>query len=106
MLKTDIHPLARGRGWQSFPGFEIVPDLTEDPRITDRGAADHDAVDTKPGLVFRGFLRTVNIAIAKDRDIDPGVVLHPRDKGPIGLTLVQLASGAAVDRQSLDTGVL
>src|SRR5579863_6480584 len=106
MPETDFHPFAGGRRRQTFPGIQIMPGLAEDPGITDRRAADHDAVDPKAVLVIRGFFGTVDIAIAEDRDLDPGVVFYPAYEGPVRFSFVKLTSGTAVNGQGLNAGIL
>ena len=106
VLKADRYPFFSRRRRQMFAGIEIMPDLAEDPGIADRGAADHDAVDAKTVPVLRGFFGAVDVAVAKDRDMDAGIFLYPADKGPVRLALVELAPGSAMDRQGPDARVL
>src|SRR5580658_1913568 len=83
-----------------------MPDLAEYPGVADRRATDHDAVDAKTFPVIRGFFRAVDIAVAKDGNMEAGIVFYPPDKGPIRLALVKLAAGTAVDGQGLNARVL
>src|SRR5579872_5184622 len=98
--------LADRRWGKIFTGIEIIFDLIEDPRITDGGPADHDPVDTIPVAVRAGFLGGFDIAVAKDGDSDARVFLYPGNEGPVGLPLVELGAGTAMDGQSRNTGVL
>ena len=57
-------------------------------------------------LYSQGFFGRVDIAIAKDGDVDTGILFYPGDQGPVGLAFIKLGAGAAVDGQGLDAHVL
>ena len=53
-----------------------------------------------------GFLRGGNIAVADDRNMDAGIVLHLSDEAPVSFARIHLATGSAVDGERLDSAIL
>src|SRR6202022_4696192 len=93
--RTDIFELLRQR-WRGFgdSGFDAAPDLTGQPRLALRAAADHDRVGARHFKRGHGFLERCDIAVDDERNADR--ILDSAHRGPIGVTLVELATRAAV----------
>ena len=69
-------------------------------------AAHHDPVHAVAVEHLLRALRGIDVAVADDGNVHPGIVLDFADEGPVGLALVHLAAGAAVDGEGLDAHVL
>jgi len=80
--------------------------LLEYPGVAYGAASYQDAVDTMATVVFHGLGSGDDVAVAKDGDVDAGVVFHLPDGLPIGGAAVHLGFGAAMDGKGGDTGVL
>src|SRR4051812_4735111 len=80
--------------------------FTEDPWITNGGTANHDTIYAIAGFIFKRLLRTINIAVSKNWNVNAWVVLHLGDQSPVCLSLIQLASCTAMYRQRLYANIL
>ena len=47
-----------------------------------------------------------DVSVADDRDVDMRILLHGADECPVGLPLIHLAAGAAMNGERLDAAVL
>ncbi len=78
----------------------------KDPRLPERCAADHHAVNA---IFFNGFARIVDgadVAVSDDRDADARVAFHAADERPVGLAGIHLRARAPVDGEGFDAAVL
>src|SRR5690349_3703211 len=60
------------RGLSVRAGFEVLPDLAEDPRIRTGGAADHDSVATRLADHANGIFGSENVAVTDHRNFYRG----------------------------------
>ena len=81
-------------------------DVPEDPGIADGATADHDAIHPVLIAVGFGFFRTIDVAIAKNGDLDVRVLFDFLDVGPISGAFVLLFACPAGDDQCFDARVL
>src|SRR5438045_1292171 len=84
-----------GRPGQALPSADIVRDLAEDPRVTERAPPDHHPVAAGFGQHPRRVLGRFHVAVAEHRDIDR--FLDPPDLRPIRLTRETLLRSAGMD---------
>jgi hypothetical protein len=89
----------RGHG-QFLAGFCVVLDLVKNPRITNRRAANHNAVHAISFLVLNRLFHRINITIAKNRHGDARVIFHAGNVRPIGFPFVELCARTSVNRQA------
>ena len=80
--------------------------LLEHPGVADGAAADEYAVDAVSLPCLHGLLGGDDVAVAEDGDVHAGVVLHLADEGPVGVALIHLGLGAAMDAEGCDAHVL
>ncbi len=88
----------------ALAGTPPVHDLAEQPRLAVSPATDHQAV--RPGLLERPRAVLDGADVAVDDHRDGHGVLDPAHEGPIGLPLVHLVAGAAVDGNHPDPKIL
>ena len=74
--------------------------------MAERCPAHHNAVHAVTVEILFGFLGGIDVAVADDGNGHTGIVLHLPYEGPVGLALVHLLTGAAVDGQGLDACIL
>ena len=106
MALGEGHPFADPERGKFFAGVEEMPDFPEDPGMAEGGAADHDPVHPVALESLAGPGGRVDVAVADDGDVHPGIGLDRPDEGPVRLALVHLAAGPAVDGEGGDAGVL
>jgi len=76
-----------------------MPDLPEYPWSSECSPSDHDSVNA---VIVEHHLcpfRSVDITVANNGNLNPGVLLYLADEGPVGLATVKLCPCAAVNRQ-------
>jgi len=83
-----------------------VFDFAEDPRVTDGGAADHDAVYFVFGTPGGSLFDAVDVPVAKDGDCDARIPFDFADEGPVGVTFIHLGPCATMDGEGFDTDIL
>ena len=106
MSARSLDPFGQCGRRKVLAGLNEVLHLSEEPRMTDRGAAHHNAVHSVAFLHGHGLFRTVHIAVPKNGNVHSRVVLHFTDQGPVRFALVHLLPRSAVDAQSLNTHIL
>ncbi len=97
MLAYHSHAFINRRWLQHFTRFKIMFNLPEYPWITDRRAANHNAIHTVTVFIFHCLLRAVNIAITENRNGNARVIFHFPDQGPVSLSFVHLHARAAMN---------
>ena len=100
------HAVFHAHGWKLLAGVQEVPDFGEDPGMAKAGTAHHDAVYAVALKSFLRFLCTVDVSITYYRYVHAGVLFHGTDEGPVGLALVHLAAGAAMDGEGGNAHIL
>ena len=94
------------RQWGCTRIVEIITDFLEYPRSAEGGSANHHGIHAIAIEGKLGFLRSGDVTIADDRDVDARIVLHLSDEAPVCLARVHLASGSAMDGKGLDATIL
>src|SRR5258708_12583231 len=100
---ADSHPFLHRRRRQPFSGSDIMPDLPEDPGVPDGCAPDHDPIHPITILVFQRLLRTIDIPVAEDGNMDPGIILHLPNHRPLPFSLLQLPTTPPIARHPPNT---
>ena len=85
-------------------GGDILRHLAENPRVGSGGAADHHGVAAGNAYDALGIFWRIDVAVADDGDAYG--LLDGGDEVPVGTAAVALGSGARVDGDPLDSGVL
>src|SRR5258708_26667605 len=99
--RADMVELLRQRGWRfGYAGFKAAPDLTGQPGLALRAAADHDPVGAGHFKCGHSLLERGDIAVDDEWNSDR--ILDRAHRAPIGLALVELATRAAMHRDHLD----
>ena len=106
MLPGERHLFGHRRLRHRFAVLHIIFYLPEDPGVAEARAAYHDAVDPVGLESPQGGGAVGDVAVADDRDVHAGVVLHLADQRPVRGALVHLAARAPVDRERLYARVL
>src|SRR5437660_597614 len=80
MLADYIDSFFQRRCFQMTSCLQEVFDLLKYPGITNGCTANHDPVHTVPVFIFQCFFGTVNITIAKHRDMNTRIVFYTTDQ--------------------------
>ena len=80
--------------------------FAEHPGVTNGGTANHDAIYAVTVLIFKRFLRTVNIAVTKNGYMYAGVIFYFGYQCPVGFALIHLRPCAAMNGQCFYTHIL
>src|SRR5690606_11238552 len=92
MFARSIHPFLKSRNGQQFAGLIIMFYLAENPWVANARPANHDSIHSVAVFVLHRFLGSVDIAIAKHRNLHAWVVAYFGDQAPVGLAFVHLGA--------------
>ena len=106
MVAANFNPLFQGWGCHQFSGMQVVFNLPKNPGIANGCATNHDAIYAIPVFIFQRFLWTINISIAKNGNMDAGIIFYFGNQRPVGLTFIHLRAGAAMDGKGFDAYIL
>src|ERR1700676_4003551 len=106
MLPDHFYPLVDGSRFQMISCSQKMSDLPENPGISDSGASNHDAIHSIPVFIFKRFLGTVNIAVAKDGNMHTRIIFNSCDQRPVSLSFIQLRPGPSMDSEGANALVL
>ena len=96
--------LGRVRTGVRLAPFHQRAQLADEPRVAERRAAQHHAVDAAGAHLRERIARIAEIAVADHRNVDRA--FERRDVRPIRLAPVELLRGARMQRHGLDAHVL
>jgi hypothetical protein len=102
--RVGAHTQARRR--EVFARCHEVLDFLKNPGVSDRRSANHHAVNAIAVAHQNGLFGAVHVTVAKNGNIHARIVFDRTDQGPVGLTLVHLAAGAAVNTNGLYANIL
>ena len=94
------------KSWGCARIIQIITNFLENPRAAEGGSANHYRIYAVSFDGKLGFFWGRNVAVADDRNMDAGIVLHLSDEAPVGFSGVHLATGSAVDGERLDSAIL
>src|SRR5690606_33507489 len=73
--------------------------FTKNPRIAYSRSSNHDTIYSITLFIFFCFLRTINISVAKDGNMNTWIVFHLRNQLPVGLALIHLRTGSSMNAE-------
>jgi len=106
VLATGGYSFRDSGSGQVLTRCKKVLDLLKYPGVTNTGPANHDTINAISMPVFQCFFRRVDIAIAKYRNMHPGVFFNPGYPTPVCNAFVHLFSGPGMNGEGLYANIL
>lgn len=105
VISTDSHAFF----YRNFTNLFTLQEgscLLKDPWISDGSTAYKNSINTISLKSIAGLLRGSDISISKDGNMHTRIALHFAYKCPIGIPLIHLRFGSAVDTESGNSDIL